>query len=174
MAHMGRATRKEELWKGGQGGGAWTERAAAAVPWVVMPGLHSSPQLCFRKASGSETSRVPPQTPHLLPALASGVGGPSGGCTSLGSDPPSLLLWGGGARLPALGWRQAAGPELLQRERESRMSEGVGTGWQGRAGWRRGRPAPRRGRLSGEQSEPSPHHPCAPMSGPRCCSPPVC
>lgn len=44
----------------------------------------------------------------------------------MGSDPPSLLLSGGGDRP-----HHAAGPELLQRERESRMSEGVGTGWLG-------------------------------------------
>lgn len=124
------------------------------VPGVVVPGVHSSHQPCFRKAPRTDTSRPLLGMPHLLPALAYGDGVGWGGRALqwlhfLGLRPNiSLSLR---QSCPRVESHQATGPVLLQREREreSRMSEGVGTAWLGKAGRRPAGQLPERQALWG-------------------------
>lgn len=98
---------------------------------------------------------------------------------SPGAPPPSCFGFRGGralgrlhflglqllsfseTELPSGGDRPhcATGPGLWERERESRMPEGVGTAWLRKSG-RRLAPAAGGGRLSEEWGEPFPHDRC--------------
>lgn len=148
------------------------------VPGVVVPGVHSSHQPCFRKAPRTDTSRPLLGMPHLLPALAYGDGVGWGGRALqwlhfLGLRPNiSLSL-----RQSCPGWSPTRQQDLCYCKEKEKEKVGCQRGL-GQPGWGRQegglQASSQRGRLSGEWSEPSPHHPCAAKSGPRCCSPLVC